>query len=73
MNDPQPYLNALILTDDIYCLSYLAGFIATSMDQYQVNITCKITSTNQFTLSVTVHSNTKITSLQVYILLFDRT
>ncbi len=63
----------MTITNDVYCLAYLAGFTATSNDNYQANITCSIFTANSLKIDVTVHSDTKISALNLYLLLFDRT
>lgn len=65
--------NNLPMTDSLSCLSFFNGMTATSADHYQLNLSCSVTATTTATLVATVHSDTKITILTVYLLVWDNT
>jgi hypothetical protein len=49
---------AAVLADKPNCMAFLTGITATSTDNYQVNITCAITTTATADISVTVYPTT---------------
>ncbi len=55
------------------CVPFVTGVSALSVDHYQLNITCAMSSPTAFRLSATVHTNTQITALTVYVVLYDST
>jgi cysteine-rich repeat protein len=55
------------------CVPFLTGVTATSVDFYQLNLTCVITASNAFTITGVVHPNTFISALAVNIISYDTT
>lgn len=49
---------AAVLINNPICMAFLAGITATSTDNYQVNITCAITTTATADITVTVYPTT---------------
>jgi hypothetical protein len=48
----------------------LVGVDTTSVDNYQLNTSCAATA-SQITINTAVHANTLVTSLTVYVLIYD--
>jgi len=55
------------------CVPFVTGFEATSVDHYQLNISCSINSSSSFNLQTYVHPNTEIKKLTVYVVIYDST
>ncbi len=53
------------------CVPFVTGVTATSVDYYQLNVTCSITASTTATVSVTVHPNTLVSSLTVHMFVYD--
>ena len=53
------------------CVPFLTGVAGTSVDYYQLNITCAITATKTFTITAVVYQTTLISSLNIYSLVYD--